>query len=60
MALVNQVKQYAPNYPYYTIDDENILRAVKQDPISFIGRTDKSNWYNLSFMKIPIILTKYL
>lgn len=35
------VKQYAPEYPYYTLDDENILGAAKQDPIGFVDRIEK-------------------
>ena len=35
------VKQYTPNLPYFTLDDDNILNAVKQDPVGFIERTDK-------------------
>lgn len=35
------VKQYAPDYSYYTLDDESILSAVKEDPIGFVGRIDK-------------------
>lgn len=35
------VKQYAPKLPYYTLDDDNILNAVKQDPIGFIDRIEK-------------------
>src|SRR4029079_14689311 len=27
--------------PYYTLDDDNILHAVKQDPIGFISSQDR-------------------
>jgi predicted AAA+ superfamily ATPase len=36
------VKEYSPSLPYYTLDDENILNAVKQDPVGFINRIDKA------------------
>jgi uncharacterized protein len=35
------VKQYSPSLPYYTLDDDNILNAAKQDPVSFVNRIDK-------------------
>lgn len=36
------VKEYSPALPYYTLDDDNILNAVKQDPVGFINRLDKA------------------
>lgn len=35
------VKQYSPHLPYYTLDDDNILNAAKQDPVGFINNIDK-------------------
>lgn len=35
------VKQYSPSLPYYTLDDDNILNAAKQDPMGFVNRIDK-------------------
>lgn len=35
------VKQYSSALPYYTLDDDNILNAVKYDPVGFINRIDK-------------------
>jgi len=35
------VKQYLPSLPYYSLDDNNILNAAKQDPVGFINRIDK-------------------
>lgn len=34
------VKEYSPSLPYYTLDDDNILNAVKQDPVGFVNRID--------------------
>ena len=34
------VKEYSPSLPYYTLDDDNILNAAKQDPIGFVNRID--------------------
>lgn len=36
------VRQYAPTLPYYTLDDENTLNAVKYDPHGFINRIDNA------------------
>lgn len=36
------VKEYSPPLPYYTLDDDNILNAVKQDPVGFVNRIDKA------------------
>lgn len=36
------VQQYSPSVPYYTLDDDNILNAVKQDPVGFIQRIDRA------------------
>lgn len=36
------VKEYSPSLSYYTLDDDNILNAVKQDPVGFINRIDKA------------------
>ncbi|NBX83984.1 MAG: ATP-binding protein, partial [Gammaproteobacteria bacterium] len=36
------VKEYSPSLPYYTLDDDNILNAVKQDPVGFVNRIDKA------------------
>lgn len=35
-------KEYSPSLPYYTLDDDNILNAAKQDPVGFISRIDKA------------------
>jgi uncharacterized protein len=35
------VKEYSPSLPYYTLDDDNILNAAKQDPVGFVNRVDK-------------------
>jgi predicted AAA+ superfamily ATPase len=35
------VKQYNPSLSYYTLDDDNILNAARQDPIGFINRIDR-------------------
>lgn len=35
------VKHYAQSLPYYTLDDDNLLNAVRQDPVSFIKRIDR-------------------
>lgn len=35
------VKQYSPSLPYYTLDDDNMLNAAKQDPVGFVNRIDK-------------------
>ncbi len=35
------VKQYSPSLPYYTLDDDNVLNATKQDPVGFVNRIDK-------------------
>jgi uncharacterized protein len=35
------VKQYSPSLPYFTLDDDNILNAVKQDPVGFINKIDR-------------------
>lgn len=35
------VKKYAPDLPYFTLDDDNILNAAKQDPIGFVNRLEK-------------------
>lgn len=35
-------KEYAPSLPYYTLDDDNILNAAKQDPVGFISRIDRA------------------
>lgn len=34
-------KQYTPTLPYYTLDDDNTLNAVQQDPIGFVSRIDR-------------------
>lgn len=34
------VKEYKPSMPYYTLDDDNILNAAKQDPVGFINQID--------------------
>ena len=34
------VKEYSPSLPYFTLDDDNILNAVKQDPVGFVNRID--------------------
>lgn len=36
------VKEYSPSLPYYTLDDDNVLNAVKQDPVGFVGRLDRA------------------
>jgi predicted AAA+ superfamily ATPase len=36
------VKEYSPALPYYTLDDVNVLNAVKQDPVGFINQLDKA------------------
>src|SRR5437879_5508586 len=36
------VKEYSPALPYYTLDDDNLLNAVKQDPVGFINQIDKA------------------
>ncbi|WP_207387353.1 ATP-binding protein [Legionella rowbothamii] len=36
------VQEYSLDLPYYTLDDENILNSVKQDPVGFINRIDKA------------------
>jgi predicted AAA+ superfamily ATPase len=36
------VKEYSPSLPYYTLDDDNILNAAKQDPVGFVNRIDKA------------------
>src|SRR3990167_7714751 len=36
------VKEYSPSLPYYTLDDDNVLNAVKQDPVGFVNRIDKA------------------
>ncbi|WP_181874836.1 ATP-binding protein [Legionella feeleii] len=36
------VKEYLPSLPYYTLDDDNILNAAKQDPVGFVNRIDKA------------------
>lgn len=36
------VKEYSPSLPYFTLDDDNILNAVKQDPVGFVNRIDKA------------------
>ncbi len=33
-------RQYDPSMPYYTLDDDNILNAVLQDPIGFVSRIE--------------------
>jgi predicted AAA+ superfamily ATPase len=35
------VRQYDPSLPYYTLDDDNLLNAVHEDPIGFISRIDR-------------------
>lgn len=35
------VRQYTPSLAYYTLDDDNILNATRQDPIGFIHRIDR-------------------
>ena len=35
------VRQYTPSLPYYTLDDDNLLNAVLQDPMGFINRIDR-------------------
>jgi len=35
------VQQYSSSLPYYTLDDDNILNTVRQDPIGFIKRIDR-------------------
>ena len=34
------VKDYSPTLPYYTLDDDNVLNSVRQDPIGFVKRID--------------------
>lgn len=34
------VKQYASAMPYYTLDDDNLLHAVREDPMGFIERVE--------------------
>lgn len=36
------VKQYSPALPYYTLDDDNLLNAVKHDPVGFVKGIDKA------------------
>ncbi|MGE3920303.1 MAG: ATP-binding protein [Gammaproteobacteria bacterium] len=36
------VQQYAPSLPFYSLDDENILNAVQQDPMGFIENIDRA------------------
>ena len=36
------VKEYSPSLSYYTLDDDNILNAAKQDPVGFINGIDKA------------------
>ncbi|MCD6046107.1 MAG: hypothetical protein K0R48_1270 [Gammaproteobacteria bacterium] len=36
------VKEYSPSLSYYTLDDDNILNAAKQDPVGFIQGIDKA------------------
>lgn len=36
------VKEYSPSLTYYTLDDDNVLTAAKQDPIGFIKQIDKA------------------
>lgn len=36
------VKEYSPALPYYTLDDDNILSAARQDPIGFVNQIDKA------------------
>lgn len=36
------VKEYSSSLPYFTLDDDNLLNAVKQDPIGFINQLDKA------------------
>lgn len=31
-------KQYDPQMAYFTLDDDNVLNAARQDPMSFIER----------------------
>ncbi len=35
------VREYNPSFPYYTLDDDNLLNAVRQDPMGFINRIDR-------------------
>lgn len=35
-------KQFSSSMSYYTLDDENILNAAKEDPVGFIKRIDKA------------------
>jgi predicted AAA+ superfamily ATPase len=35
------VKEYASQMQYFTLDDDNILNAVKHDPIGFINNVDR-------------------
>jgi predicted AAA+ superfamily ATPase len=35
------VRQYAPSLHYYTLDDDNLLSAVLQDPMGFINRVSR-------------------
>lgn len=36
------VKHYSPELPYFTLDDDNILNAAKQDPLGFVNSIDKA------------------
>jgi uncharacterized protein len=36
------VKEYTPALTYYTLDDDNILNAVQQDPIGFVHNLDRA------------------
>ncbi|MES2204823.1 MAG: ATP-binding protein [Pseudomonadota bacterium] len=35
------VQHYTKSLPYYTLDDDNLLNAVLQDPVGFIKRIDR-------------------
>lgn len=35
------VQHYTQSLPYYTLDDDNLLNAVRQDPLGFIKRIDR-------------------
>lgn len=34
-------QQYDPRFPYFTLDDDNLLNAARQDPIGFISNIDQ-------------------
>lgn len=35
------VREYNPSFPYYTLDDDNLLNAVRQDPMGFVSGIDQ-------------------